>query len=194
MSPVAKRITDEIFRTIVEPFLRPRIKRGSIQAVKGYVTAVKFGRYALMGLFGLGAFSAILVIGLFMAILGAVGLIAVEPETVAWTGLIMGLVLFLGALIGALVMFSQRRWLEMSKSYELMDSVLSPWPTMMPPNPKSVLKGYGPHGELDRATRRVENEKASMPHPVSNAYAAPEGPTAVPPVDTPPSVVPQMMH
>lgn len=191
-------IKDEIFRTIVEPFLAPRIKKGSIQAVKGYVTAVKFGRYALMGLFGLGAFSAILVVGLFMAIVGAIGLLPVEPETVALTTLIIGLVLFIGAGIGALMMFSQRRWLKMSKSYEMMDAVLSPWPSMIPPNPKDVVKGYGPKGELDMATRRVEREHAAhaaaTPSPVSNAYAANDVPAVVPPVDTPPAVVPQMMH
>lgn len=190
-----KTIQDEIFRVIVEPFLRPRIKKGSVQAVKGYVTAVKFGRYAVMGLFGLGAFAAILVVGLFMAIVGAIGLLPVEAETVALTTLIIGLVLFIGAGIGALMLFSQRRWLKMSKSYEMMDAVLSPWPSMMPPNPRDVLRGYGPKGELDMATRRVEREDfVATRRPVAPAYVSPDVPAVIPPVDAPPAVVPQMMH
>ncbi|MES2964683.1 MAG: phage holin family protein [Bdellovibrionota bacterium] len=187
-------IKEEVFRNIVEPFLRPRIKKGSIQAVKGYVTAVKFGRYAVMGLFGLGAFAALFVVGLFMAIIGAIGLLPVEAETVALTTLIIGLVLFVGAGIGALLLFNQRRWLTMSKSYEMMDAVLSPWPSMMPPNPKDVMNGYGPKGELDFATRRVEREHIQTQPPVPTAYVSPEVPTTMPPVDAPANVVPQMMH
>ncbi|MEK7358175.1 MAG: phage holin family protein [Bdellovibrionota bacterium] len=189
------RITDEIFKMIVEPFLRPRIKRGSIKAIKGYVTGVKFARFAAMGLFGLGVYSALFVVGFFLLVFGAVGLLPIEAETVAWTALIVGAVLFIASSIGAIIAFSQRRWLTMSKSYEMMDAVLSPWPTMMPPNPKAVVRGLGPKGELDFATKRVELEHAlEKPQPAMSSYASPDVPLTIPPVDTPPPIVPQMMH
>lgn len=191
------KITDEIFTKIVEPYLAPRIKRGSITAVKGYVTGVKFARLAAMGLFGLGVCTALFVVGLFLAVFGFLGLMPITPEAVAWSALIVGVLLFTVSGIGALVAFRQRRWLEISKSYELMDAVISPWSSAMPPNPKSIFDGRGPKGELDLATRRMEVEQAMKQARAATpgaTHASPDVPLTIPPVDTPPPIVPQMMH
>lgn len=170
-----------IMGSLIEPWVEPRVRAGSIKAVKAYLQAIKIARYAVMGLFGLGAFAAILVTGILLLIMGVVGLLPVDPRAVAWTATIIGAILTIAALVGAFILFSQRRWLQMSKSYELMDAVLSPWPSVIPPNPADVLKGEGPKGAL----------RKEAPAPV---VITPEAPVAVPPVDAPPTLTPQMIR
>ncbi len=139
-----ERFMNTAFGALIGQMVKERIRRGSIQAVKGYIQGVNVARYALMGLFGIGAVSAILVTGLLLVIIGIVGLLPIEATSMAITLLVIGLVLALVSGIGLIIAFNQKRWLEMSKSYELMDAVLAPWPGVLPPNPMEVVKGHKP--------------------------------------------------
>lgn len=121
--------------------LEPRIREGSIKAVKGYITAVKGVRLGLLALFALGLAGAVLVSGIVLTVVGLVGLMPIDVNAMAVSILVIGVLLSLIAGIGIAMVFNQRRWLEMSKSYELMDAVLSPWPGMLPPNPIDVMRG-----------------------------------------------------
>lgn len=138
------RIMNMMFGAFVGRFLKEKIRRGSIQALKGYLQAIKVVRLGLLGLFGLGAVAAVLVSGIVLTIVGIVALLPISTTAMAITVLVIGLLFALGSGIGLMMGFSQKRWLEMSKSYELMDAVLAPWPGMLPPNPVDVVKGRAP--------------------------------------------------
>lgn len=160
------RFMNMAFGAFIRHFLQQKVRKGSIQAVKYYITAVKFVRFGIMGLFGLGVAASILVSGIVLMIVGIVGLLPIEAQSVAITVLVIGLVLALLSAFAMLILFSQRRWLEMSKSYEMMDAALAPWKGMMPPNPVDVLKGRGPHPGVSLADAadavRIETERPSI--------------------------------
>lgn len=137
-------MTADIF---VGRFLKNKVRRGSIRAVKGYIQGVRFLRLGIMGLFGLGAFASVLVAGIILVVLGIVGLLPISSLAMAITVLVIGVVLACGSGLGSYFLFSQKRWLEASRSYELIDAALAPWPGMMPPNPLDILKGEGPRSD-----------------------------------------------
>ena len=172
------RLMNTAFGAIIHQLIKGKVRNGSIQAVKGYIQAVKFARLALMGLFGVGAAAAILVAGIFLMITGIIGLLPIDPNTVAMIILAMGGVLTLISVIGFFLVFSQKRWLEMSKSYELMDAALAPWDGMLPPNPVEVMKGHisvpqAPTAEELRAARELEIGREHHRGGFSNAAFSP---------------------
>lgn len=135
------RIFGFAFGTLVRQILKERIRRGSIEAVKAYITMVKSVRMAFLGLLALGMTASILVTGLVLAVVGLLGLLPLEARTVSWTLLVLGVLLAVLSGVGLGILFSQRRWLEVSKSYDLMDAALAPWPGLFPPNPMEIFKG-----------------------------------------------------
>ncbi|HVK62021.1 MAG TPA: phage holin family protein [Bdellovibrionales bacterium] len=154
-------------RSLIAPILEKPVRSGSLKAVKAYVQTVQVARMALMGLFGVGAFMAILVAGIFFLIFGGVGMLPIEPRTMAMIMLITGAVLAVVGGIALAMILSQRRWLEMSRSYDLMEAALAPWPNSVPPDPRDVLKGKGPklYNKRDRSTINapmVGNEPATL--------------------------------
>lgn len=159
------RIISYAVEAVLTQVLQQRIRDGSILAVKGYITAIKGLRMAFLGLFGLGVASAVLVVGVALALVGAMALLPIGPTGFAISLLAIGLILSLLAGIGLGLLFSQRRWLEVSRSYELMDAVLQPWPGLLPPNPVDILKGRGME---DAVARRGEGLPARMEPPQEN--------------------------
>jgi hypothetical protein len=153
---MVNRLMNMMFGAFIGRFLKDRIRRGSIQAVKGYLHAVRALRMGLMGLFGIGVVSAVLVSGIVLVIVGIIGLLPITTTAMSASILIIGLVLSVATSIGLIMAFNQKRWLKMSKSYELMDAVLTPWSGVLPPNPAEVIK----------------REAADTPPPVPHAAAA----------------------
>lgn len=160
------RIFGFAFGALVRQVLRERIRRGSIQAVKVYITMVKNARMALLGLLALGATASILVTGIVLAIVGILGLLPLEARTISWTLLVVGALLAIVSGVGLGMIFSQRRWLELSRSYELMETALAPWPGIFPPNPMGVFRGSTSEDEEEYRSR---SRTAS-----SRAHARPE--------------------
>lgn len=128
------------FANIISHFFRDKIRHGSIQTVKFYIKSVRFARLGLVGLIGLGAISALFVAGVVLTIVGIIGVLPLEPATRAIMVLVIGVLLTAIVGIGLALTLSQKRWLELSKSYELMDAALAPWPGPLPPNPAEVIR------------------------------------------------------
>lgn len=154
------RLFNLAFGAVIQHVVKQKVREGSIKAVKAYISAVKGARLALMGLTALGVTASILVSGIVLMIIGLVGLFTLNANSFAITMLVIGAVLTLLVAIGFALMFSQKRWLELSKSYELMDAVLAPWPGVLPPNPLNVVKGEYHPDTTERAALRDETAPA----------------------------------
>lgn len=158
---MVNRIMNMALGAVIGQLLKQRIRNGSIQAVKGYIQLVKAVRTVAIALVAIGAAAAVIVAGVLLTVVGLVGLLPVDPNTVAIIILCIGLVMTLVAGIGVYGFFNEKRWLEMSKAYELMDAALAPWDGILPPNPMDVVKGHthvppAPSAEDIRAAREVE--------------------------------------
>lgn len=134
-----------------------KIREGSIKAVRSYIMAVKTARMVTMGAFALGVVASLLVTGLVLVIVGLIGL-APAPENLPVVMIATGLVLAILAAITMWAVFSESRWLKLSRTNELMDMALSPWPGMLPPNPVKAMKGEpvpakAPTASVPSATR-----------------------------------------
>ena len=151
-----------LFAQFVEPIIAPRIRAGSIHAVKGYVQFIAFARAMTGWIFGIGIIAAILMTGMGLAIMGIVGLFPIEPQALALTALILGAVMIIVATVTAIVFFRQSRWLRISKSYDMIAAVTAPWPTMMPPNPMDVMRSPAATPDLGpQASPQMKTAEAS---------------------------------
>lgn len=114
--------------------LKQKIREGTIRAARSYLLTIKTMRLVTLAIFGLGVAASMLVSGIVCVIVGLIGL---SPSTAGLPVILIatGVVFALVALIGILMLFSQERWLRISRSYELIDTVLGPWPGVFPPNP-----------------------------------------------------------
>lgn len=152
------RLLNMAFGAVLGQLLKQRIRSGSIQAVKGYIQLVKAMRTLVIGLVVAGGAAGVLIGGILLTVVGLVGLLPVDPNTVAIIVASIGGVLTLVAGIGFYTFFNEKRWLEMSKAYDLMDAALAPWDGVLPPNPMDVVKGrahvpVSPSAEEIRAAR-----------------------------------------
>lgn len=162
-----KRLFNLVFSAIIGHLIKQKIREGSIKIVRAYVAVVKNIRLAALGVFALSAAAAVLVSGLVLVIVGLVSFLPMDASRMPWVILSIGAVLALVSGIGLALVFSQKRWLQMSKSYELMEVVLGPWPGMLPPNPAEILKGKGrlasdlvaTAGERDVTVPRARSEE-----------------------------------
>jgi hypothetical protein len=116
-----------------------KIREGSIKAVRTYILAVKTARMVTMGAFALGVVASLLVTGLVLVIVGLIGL-APAPENLPVVFIATGIVLAILAGIVMWAVFSESRWLKLSRTNELMDLALNPWPGMLPPNPLKAMQ------------------------------------------------------
>lgn len=136
-----KSVFDQIFNDIVEPYLAPRIRRGSIKAVKGYLASVEVARKIAITAFGIGAVAGIMVTGVILMLIAIVGLLPLDPQAVLIGVLVVGTLMTAGSAFVAYRGFAERRWLKMSKSYELIEAALGEWDnSLVPPNPRDVMK------------------------------------------------------
>lgn len=163
------RLLKALFMQIYTRFFETKVRRGSLQAVRGYIKAVEYVRLGLIGLVALGATAALLVSGVILLLMGLLALAPLEPTTLAVLTSGIGIVFILIAGIMMAIVFSQKRWLEMSRSYDLLDIALSPWPNAVPPNPLKVIRShkreeaYG--AELDRVRKVSDLAMPTEPSP-----------------------------
>ena len=136
------RILTMALSAVLGQVIEQRVRKGSIVAVKNYIQLVRVARMATLGLVGLSIAASVLVAGILLVVVGIVGLLPIEPNTVAIILLSVGAVLTLIAAIGFGFAFNEKRWLEISKAYELMDVALGPWDGMLPPNPLEILLNH----------------------------------------------------
>lgn len=177
-----KSILNQIFDDVVEPYLAPRIKRGSIKAVKGYVSAVKVAREIALAAFGLGAVAGILVTGLILVVVGIIGLLPITTQAMLISLIVIGLAML--AVSGFLVYdgAKEKNWLEWTKANSLIAAVTSDWEnSLIPPDPRAVMAGRTPDRGRDQAraaaqsyedNRRVAAQNAVAMRPTFNAAAA----------------------
>ena len=134
------RVVNMAFGAVLGKFVHDQMRKGSIKAVKQYIEIIRVSRMAAMALVGVAAVAAVLVAGIVLMIVGIIGLLPIEPNAVAWSVLGFGVLLTVIAGVGVGLAFSEKRWLEASKAYEMMDLALSPWEGLVPPNPTSVFR------------------------------------------------------
>ena len=156
------RILTLALMNIYSRFFKDKVRRGSIRAVKTYVQTVGAVRLGLLGLFVLATAAALLVSGILLAIFGLMALAPIEPMAFAITILIIGILLAAISAVTLVMVFSQKRWLEVSKSYELMEAALAPWPDAVPPNPMDVVKGRS----ATRASEIPDFRDLPLPTPI----------------------------
>jgi hypothetical protein len=118
---------------LVKPILAEEIRLKGLQALKVYLKTVGAVRIGAMGAVGGIAALALLVCGFVLFVGGLLAVLGVSGEALAWTSLVIGAILTTAAVVGFLWAFKESRWLEYSKSYELMNAVVDPVP-----NPKAV--------------------------------------------------------
>lgn len=123
------RFLDILLKSIFGNFIGQKMRRISIRAALAYLQAVKTMRFVALGMFGLGVLAAVLIAGGVLMLIGLIGLLPLTPTGMAAVTLGIGLLLAAGAGVIALNIFSQIRWLEHSKSNEVIDYVLAPWET-----------------------------------------------------------------
>ena len=166
------RIMSMALSAVLGQVIEQRVRKGSIVAVKNYIQLVRIARMATLGLVGLSVAAAILVAGILLVVVGIVGLLPIEPNTVAIILLSIGGLLTLVAAAGFGFAFSEKRWLEVSKAYELMDVALGPWDGMLPPNPLEVLRQNDSAKQSVPAPSETRLESRLMPVEEPKAPAA----------------------
>jgi hypothetical protein len=121
---------------------------------------------AVSGLIGL---IALFVAGIVLTIGAILWLMPLEAETRIWTALIVGLILMIIGAVVLAMLFSQRRWLELSRSYDLMDAVIEPVPTAasVPKNFIRAFKGqptaHAPRESIQPHPPRMERRPVERP-------------------------------
>lgn len=111
-----------------------------------------------MAFIGLIAGVSLFVAGIVLTVGALIAMIPMSEAALRWTTLVIGLVLVLIGGVAFGFAFSQRRWLEVSRSYELMGALIDPVPSAL-----SVAKN------LVRAVKReptVHVPRASIQPPV----------------------------
>lgn len=128
---------------IVKPILAEEVRIKGLQAVKGYLHAVSVARTGAMGAVGGIAALALLVCGFVLFVGGLLSIIGVSSKALSWIALGVGAFLTIAAIVGFFFAFNQRRWLEYSKSYDLMDALIDPVPSpqAVPKNMVAAVKG-----------------------------------------------------
>ena len=161
-------LVDQIFNDVVTPYLEPRIKRTSIKAVKGYIKGVAVARKIALTSYGIGAAAAVLVSGIVLMVVAIIGLLPINPQAALISLLVLGAVMTAVAAFIAYQGFAEKKWLEMSKSHEMMEAVLKPWPTAYSvPDPRKILQSESAQRSYDE-NRNLQTSRANQtPAPVA---------------------------
>ena len=133
------QLINMLFVKYVGQFIEGSIRKNSIKAVKGYVQTVGLVRLAFIFAMQVSIATSILVAGLILMAVGIFDLFPLDPRMAAIASFVGGAILFVGSGIGLYLSFREKRWLKVSKSYELMEAVTAPWAGMMPPNPFDII-------------------------------------------------------
>lgn len=147
-----KSILNRIFEDIVEPYLAPRIKRGSIGAVKSYVSSIKILRDVALTSFTIGTVAGVLVTGLVLVAVGVIGLLPISAQAMMISMIVIGLLMTAVAAYLAWDGARETKWLEWSKSNQLIEAAIGEWEnSLIPPNPKTVMKAQPPEAVEPRS-------------------------------------------
>ena len=173
---------DLTMTTLISRFFRDKIRRGSIRAVKLYIQTVNVVRMSSMALFAAAMLGAVLVAGIVLVVVGIVGLLPIEPWAMAATVLGVGVLLTVVSAVIVSQIFSQKRWLEASNSYELMDAALGPFEGAFPPNPVELVTEaiHAPGGRRAQQARAHEHRKMDAELAFRTATAPAQGKSAEP--------------
>lgn len=138
-----EKYTKLLMQFFVKRIFAEEIRLGGLKAVRAYIKAVSFARLGAMGFVGAIAAVSLIMTGFVLLIGGLLAVLGVSGAALAWVALIVGLVLTGAGVAGAILGFSEKRWLELSRSYELMDAVIEPVPTAkaVPKNMVAAFKG-----------------------------------------------------
>jgi hypothetical protein len=118
------RILSFALGPLISRLIRSKMRNSSIRAVRSYIVAVRTARLFVLGIFGLGVAASVLVSGLVLVLMGVLSLDPV-PVNLPVALISTGVCLVVIATIVISIIFSQERWLKFSKSYELIETVLS---------------------------------------------------------------------
>lgn len=165
------RVLGFIFKNLYMRFFQAKVRRGSLKAVRGYVKSVEMVRLGLIGLVALGAAAAIFIVGIVLAVTGFMALAPVDPRAMALTALIVGVLLAAIAGVIMVLVFNQKRWLRLSRAYDLMEAALAPWPGSVPPNPLHIIKKRQHLSAIE-----YEFDKAKRARDLEGPSGAPESP------------------
>ncbi len=191
-------IFDQIFNDVVTPYLEPRIKRSSIKAVKTYIKGVAAARKIAVTAYGIGAVAAALVTGVTLMVIAIIGLLPVDPRVALICFLVLGAAMTVGAAFVAYQGLREDEWLKMSRSHEMIEAVLKPWPTAYSvPDPRKILQPDTAQMSFDEnrrmQTSRANRTPAPMAYDVVGSHApdstfgsmmTPDAAVATRPIDT----------
>ena len=123
--------------------VREEVRVQSLKAVRAYVATIANVRLGVMAMAALIGIIAMLVAGVILVVGSLLALFDVSEEALAWIQLAAGLLFTSFGVVTLAILFNQKRWLQLSKSYDLMDAVIEPVPTVasIPKNFVRAFKG-----------------------------------------------------
>lgn len=119
--------------------VREQVRLNGIKAVRAYVSAVGKIRVGAMALVGLIAAISLFIAGLVLTVGALVAMIPMSESALRMTTLVIGALLVTAGGVGLVMAFSQRRWLHVSRAYELMEAVVEPVPSALSV-PKNLVR------------------------------------------------------
>lgn len=119
--------------------VREQVRLSGIKAVRAYINAVGKVRIGAMAFVGLVAAISLVVAGLVLTVGALIAMIPMSESALRITSLAIGALLLVVGGAAFAMAFNQRRWLEVSRSYELMDAVIEPVPSALSV-PKNLVR------------------------------------------------------
>ena len=163
-----KSVLGHIFENVIEPYLAPQIKRGSLQAVKGYVSSIKILREIALTSFRLGIVAGVLVTGLVLIVIGTLGLLPITQEAMLISVIGIGFVMTSVASYIAFEGAKERNWIKWSKANQLISAAIGDWDNpLIPPDPRVVMSKQ----TADRAAESERSAQIPMRPPIFEAAA-----------------------
>ena len=163
-------VLNQVFNDVVTAYLEPRIKRSSIKAVRRYIKAVEIARKIALASYQTSIAAAFLVVGLTLIVVSIIGLLPLDPQTALVCVLVLGTLLTAASGFVAYQGFREQHWLAMSKSHELMEAVLNPWPTAYSvPDPRKIFASQ----TSDAAAIQASQVTSASIYPATNPATNP---------------------
>ena len=116
-----RRSLSFIVSLLLGDFLKKRVRMGALKAARTYILAVQFLRLGAMALFATMVGAAILVAGIVLLVGGILWLLPIRADAYPYILIGVGLLLTIGPAVIVAMVFKESRWLEVSRSYQLME-------------------------------------------------------------------------
>ncbi len=128
--------------TFVGRALREKVRITGLKAVRAYIDGVGKVRTGVMLMAVLTLVIALVVAGVVLVVSAILAMLPISPAALSWIALISGCVLMLFGGLTLAYLFNQKRWLEQSRAYELIDAFTDPdfRATSVPRNMAAALK------------------------------------------------------